>query len=85
MQTSHRTRLSVAGHLFRMIFCLSILPFLVFCQDKRKEGNVEHPTRYRTIQVDGLSIFYREAGPTFWCPTHRLGDSPLASQARSIS
>ena len=24
---------------------------------------MEHPTFYRTIQVDGLSIFYREAGP----------------------
>ena len=24
---------------------------------------MEHPTVYRTIQVDGLSIFYREAGP----------------------
>jgi len=24
---------------------------------------VEHPTFYRTIQIDGLSIFYREAGP----------------------
>jgi pimeloyl-ACP methyl ester carboxylesterase len=24
---------------------------------------VKHPTFYRTIQVDGLSIFYREAGP----------------------
>jgi pimeloyl-ACP methyl ester carboxylesterase len=24
---------------------------------------VEHPTFYRTTQVDGLSIFYREAGP----------------------
>ena len=23
-----------------------------------------NPTSYRTIQVDGLSIFYREAGPT---------------------
>ncbi len=28
-----------------------------------KESKVEHPTVYRTIQVDGLSIFYREAGP----------------------
>ena len=30
-----------------------------------KEGNVpmEHSTFYRTIQIDGLSIFYREAGP----------------------
>jgi pimeloyl-ACP methyl ester carboxylesterase len=24
---------------------------------------VEHPTCYRTTQIDGLSIFYREAGP----------------------
>jgi pimeloyl-ACP methyl ester carboxylesterase len=30
-----------------------------------QEGSrpVEHPTFYRTTQVDGLSIFYREAGP----------------------
>src|SRR5882757_4849871 len=27
-----------------------------------KERSVTHPTFYRTIQVDGLSIFYREAG-----------------------
>jgi len=25
---------------------------------------VEHPTSYRTLQIDGLNIFYREAGPT---------------------
>jgi len=29
----------------------------------REENPVEHPTFYRTIQIDGLSIFYREAGP----------------------
>jgi pimeloyl-ACP methyl ester carboxylesterase len=28
-----------------------------------KEHSVEHPTFYRTIQIDGVSIFYREAGP----------------------
>src|SRR5260370_10376216 len=28
-----------------------------------KERLVKHPTVYRTIQVDGLSIFYREAAP----------------------
>src|SRR5260370_31845689 len=28
-----------------------------------KERPMEHPTFYRTIQIDGLSIFYREAGP----------------------
>ncbi len=26
---------------------------------------MEHPTVYRTIQVDGLSIFYRDAGPKY--------------------
>ena len=31
---------------------------------KDEEHPMEHPTSYRTIQVDGLSIFYREAGPT---------------------
>jgi pimeloyl-ACP methyl ester carboxylesterase len=28
-----------------------------------KERAAEYPTAYRTIQVDGLEIFYREAGP----------------------
>ena len=28
-----------------------------------KDGNVTHPTLYRTARVDGISIFYREAGP----------------------
>ncbi len=28
-----------------------------------KERAVEQPTFYRTTQIDGLSIFYREAGP----------------------
>jgi hypothetical protein len=30
---------------------------------ERKDRPVQHPTFYRTIQIDGLSIFYREAGP----------------------
>ncbi len=28
-----------------------------------RERTVEHPTAYRTAQIDGVSIFYREAGP----------------------
>src|ERR1051326_8091928 len=28
-----------------------------------KEHLMEYPTLYRTIQIDGLSMFYREAGP----------------------
>src|SRR5580658_3842659 len=31
-------------------------------QTLREEKNMNHPTFYRTAQVDGLSIFYREAG-----------------------
>jgi pimeloyl-ACP methyl ester carboxylesterase len=33
-------------------------------QTKRKERPMGQPTMYRTTQVDGISIFYREAGPT---------------------
>src|ERR1700739_1421968 len=28
-----------------------------------KDHSMKYPTLYRTIQIDGLSIFYREAGP----------------------
>lgn len=28
-----------------------------------KERRVGHPTFYRSTKIDGLSIFYREAGP----------------------
>jgi pimeloyl-ACP methyl ester carboxylesterase len=40
-------------------------PFPAQAQGKLqgKERPVEHPTFYRTVQVDGLSIFYREAAP----------------------
>lgn len=37
--------------------------FQLLEQTQEKGTPVEHPTYYRTIQVDGLSIFYREAGP----------------------
>ena len=32
-------------------------------QTQRKDRRMEHPTLYRTMRIDGLSIFYREAGP----------------------
>ena len=46
-------------------FALWPSPALAQAQDlpRAKEAAVENPTVYRTIQVDGLSIFYREAGP----------------------
>jgi pimeloyl-ACP methyl ester carboxylesterase len=37
--------------------------FSIDCLAQRRERPMEHPTVYRTVQVDGLSIFYREAGP----------------------
>src|SRR3954466_12143878 len=37
--------------------------FQLLAQAQGKERQVEHPTFYRTTQIDGLSIFYREAGP----------------------
>jgi len=40
---------------------LASLPLLARAQGK--ERPVEHPTFHRTTQIDGLSIFYREAGP----------------------
>src|SRR5437660_5310904 len=37
--------------------------FLLLGQAQGKELPVENPTLYRTIKIDGFSIFYREAGP----------------------
>ena len=37
--------------------------FQLLAQVQGKERPMEHPTFYRTTQIDGLSIFYREAGP----------------------
>src|SRR5436305_4151926 len=33
-------------------------------QVNAKETTMAHPTFYRTIKIDGVSIFYRETGPT---------------------
>jgi hypothetical protein len=50
--------------VFRVVLVVSvmltILQLPAHAQDK--ELLVKHPTIYRTIQIDGLSIFYREAG-----------------------
>ncbi len=40
---------------------VALLPLLA--QASGKDHSVEHLTSFRTIQIDGLSIFYREAGP----------------------
>jgi pimeloyl-ACP methyl ester carboxylesterase len=40
---------------------LALSPLLA--QAQGKDCLLEHPTQYRAVQIDGLSIFYREAGP----------------------
>jgi hypothetical protein len=45
---------------------------------------VEYLTYYRTTQIDGLSIFYREASPTISLPTITLeGDANGAPHPES--
>ena len=46
-----------------MVICLMMASFQLLARAQGKERFVKHPTFYRTIQLDGLSIFYREAGP----------------------
>jgi pimeloyl-ACP methyl ester carboxylesterase len=49
---------------FRILLVISLTFASSDLRAQSKEKNpVEHPTFYRTTQVDGLSIFYREAGP----------------------
>src|SRR6266446_1997796 len=46
--------------------CILMMMLAIFqlpAHAQRKEPPMKHPTLYRTIEVDGLSIFYREAGP----------------------
>ena len=46
-----------------MALALSVMLASLQLLAQGKERSMEHPTFYRTIQIDGLSIFYREAGP----------------------
>ena len=46
-----------------MVFVMSASSHQLLAQAQGKERLVAYPISYRTTQVDGLSIFYREAGP----------------------
>src|SRR3984893_2699285 len=52
-------------HVSLMVLVVSMMLaiFQMPAHAQAKERPVKHPTLYRTIQVDGLLIFYREAGP----------------------
>jgi pimeloyl-ACP methyl ester carboxylesterase len=49
----------------RMVLVVSLMLaiFQLPVHAQGKEDRLKHSTVYRTIQIDGLSIFYREAGP----------------------
>lgn len=51
---------------FRKVSKLALVVFLMLRSNasaQTKESAMAHHTSYRTVKVDGLSIFYREAGP----------------------
>ena len=56
------TRCLQVSRMALVVFVM-LASFQLLAQGQRKESPVEHPTFYRTTQIDGLSIFYREAGP----------------------
>src|SRR5436853_5321100 len=63
-----------------LMISMMLISAQLLAQPRRKEHVVEHPTFYRTVQVGGLSIFYREAGPRS-APTVVLLDG-LSSSSR---
>src|SRR6202795_1857340 len=46
-----------------LVISVMLASFPLMAQTQGKERPVEHSIFYRTVQIDGLSIFYREAGP----------------------
>ncbi len=49
--------------LVALVITLMMHPCNNWALAQRREHPVAHTTVYRTVQIDGLSIFYREAGP----------------------
>lgn len=48
---------------FALFIFVMLASFQLLAENLKEERPMENPTFYRTIQIDGLSIFYREAGP----------------------
>src|SRR6266436_2830276 len=60
--------LSSARRCLQVPFLALVLSLMLtssqsLAQPQGKTRAVHHPTFFRTIPIDGLSIFYREAGP----------------------
>src|ERR1700689_1714607 len=61
--TSPRLDSSLQLSCMKLVIAVMLASFQLFAQIKGKEDPMEHSIFYRTIQIDGLLIFYREAGP----------------------
>src|ERR1700730_12291764 len=59
---SSRWRRFLQGSRIVLVVSIMLAIFQVPAHAQGKERSVKHTTFYRTKQVDGLSIFYREAG-----------------------
>ena len=46
-----------------LVIAVTLTSFHILAPAQGQDHPVEHATFYRTTQIDGLSIFYREAGP----------------------
>ncbi len=64
MFTAYLNAILRGWQIFHIALVISIMlaSFELPVQAKGKERSMEYPTSYRTIQIDGFSIFYREAG-----------------------
>jgi pimeloyl-ACP methyl ester carboxylesterase len=61
--TSPRLDSSLQLSCMKLAIAVMLASFQLFAQGNGKEHPMKYPTLYRTAQIDGLSIFYREAGP----------------------
>jgi pimeloyl-ACP methyl ester carboxylesterase len=49
---------------FQALTTIAVVFATTFCSDAQREaGSMEQEVSYRTVMVEGVSIFYREAGP----------------------
>src|SRR5215472_8959391 len=53
-----------------LVVSVMLLSPQLAAQAQGKGSPVQHPTLYRTREINGLSIFYREAGPKCMSSEH---------------
>src|SRR5882762_5694478 len=82
MRASIMERIAMVSPLrgITLMISMMLISAQLLAQPGRKEHGVEHPTFYRTEQIDGLSIFYREAGPRSAPTILRLHGLPSSSR-----